>query len=342
MLFRSIHSDGSRTPDPPPKTISFFLHADGTEVTPTLFISLAGIGGYGYLGGTRLSDILLDKLRAMWLLPGDLDTDPKLANKVTVEKPVTPQTTQMAPRRQQERRLGALARGGRLSLIARLPASPLLNDSDPGSPEKQTVAAFLDRLELHEPYLVHKWRDGVLLLNYARWFEEDLPGSRLPWKLIKKLQAATRAQNGFLSLADLAGLARLLNDQQLDRLASDFPIARAVKSYRALFLAYDRSEEIARALTSDRGIPIEALYPNRESLPESHLKRLLAYEQAFAVRLVVRDVPESKPPTRSVAVYVVNKAGKPIAGVGLNIKKLTFPEITGTSETTGAAATRKP
>ena len=311
--------DGIPNPIPEPQWIQFHV-ASHYDLTPALYILVEGLGGYSYSGGGTLEKAFRGKVGDFWKLDGDLNTNANGATSVKAKKETEAESAERQVGRFQAGRLGQLARGAPLSLLARLWDN---QSRDPGPPGGQRVDEYLQRLQRREPRLLHKWRGPILLLTSLAWIQEDRPDTRVPWVVVKQLQAAVRRGDGFLSLGDLAALgASELAEGQLTRLAIDFPAVRSVIRWRPVFTAYARSQQFATAVTSKQGLPITQDFKDQAFVQESGLGPTLEDGRAYAIRLVDVERPRTKPPTRFIGIYVLDKEGRSLGGVGLGVKKL--------------------
>lgn len=122
-----------------------------------------------------------------------------------------------------------LAIGAGLSVITIVPERP---DGFP-SPAGQTVAQFLGSLRKSPRWVLTKWRDGLLVVNYAGWFLEA--NDYLPWRAVEQLRSALSLSGDGPNLKAIAKLTWGFNDPALQRLRRDVPRIEMVQHLRDAF-----------------------------------------------------------------------------------------------------------
>jgi hypothetical protein len=307
--------DGSRTPTPEPDSITFFTEQSNGMITPVLAIDIPGAGAHGYLGGRPLEMAYLRKLDDLWMLPGDKSKDPQTGKPIPAPgKQTAPEEIHSLPQRFQQ-----VAEAVPLSLMARLPGRTRLSGGlDPGAPYRQTVEAFLQRLNQGLLLIQSKWRNGTLLLTYPSWFHEE--ALTVPWALVKKLRQAEKAGGGLLSLDDLAQTAAQLDVPRLQRLAEEFPVMNNVAYQRDLFALMALSPGVASRLRSKQGVPLAEIQPALASI-RGFMRPGEVPGGSAVVRLEVRE----RAVGREITFYVLSADGKVVSRM-VFIYAAHFPE----------------
>ncbi|HLJ53862.1 MAG TPA: hypothetical protein VKT77_02430 [Chthonomonadaceae bacterium] len=142
-----------------------------------------------------------------------------------------------------------IAEGAGVDILAVLPTSPVAGSlprrataagaakGDP-APE-QTVAEALAPLEQFGNKLIHKWRNGALLVSYGDWFFEDTHS--LPFGLVKDFLTLG---DEHISVTALARLAVKATDRQFAALAEHYAVLKASLPLRPALLMYKRLPKI--------------------------------------------------------------------------------------------------
>lgn len=244
-----ILSNGTTEPKPEPEKIQFHTtYSQGTHTAPAM--SIYTEGGYPYFGGTPFEKAIQKKLEALWFLESDVLEDAKEKQKLELPRERVVDAT---VRLLLEDRLVQVAEAGNLSLLARLPVNYDDSRFDPGSPYGKTVGAYLKRLrdnfDYHNP---HKWRDGILLVNYPAWFKDEK--KKAPWPLIKRLREVQEKNAGWTPLRELGIVASQINDEQIATLSFEFPILNQLRRDRTFFALFSREPLLLNQLLTPRGV----------------------------------------------------------------------------------------
>lgn len=296
-------------PVPQPTKISFSMSRSSEDIAPGLFIDV-GYGSGAYFGGSSLDKAWRKRMTALWTLPGDRDSDPALTRLVAAPARGEREASaryHMAPR------LCQVARAASLPIIARLPDDSHTNVST-DLPYGKPLQAFLSRIttEPDTPFRFYsKWRDGVLLLAYPGWVQDDTDDTRVPWPLVRRLRDA-EAGGRFLSLTDLGCAAHLLNEKQLQRLAAWFPVMENVAIWDDFLDAYYRSPEFRSQVKSPQGSTQIGLAP----APMGVGALAQATPESLRLHLVEHDSTDRTAPAHEMMVSVTTVKGKSFAGQG--------------------------
>ncbi len=278
------------------------------RIAPDLEIDI-GRGSGGFFGGSFLDKTWRKKMGALWALPGDRDSDPALTRPTAVPKHDAPSVSTEHPLAS---RLCKLSEVASLPVIARLPdeRGQSTSASDP-LPFGQPVQAFLSRMTQGFKFYA-KWRDGVLLLTYPGWVQDDTEDTRVPWPLVRRLRDAEAGGDGFLSLTDLGNAAHLLNEKQLHRLAAWFPVMDNVAGWDDFLDAYYRLPEFRAQVRTPQGSTQIGLAP----APMGVGALAQATPDSLRLRLEEHDNRGRTPPAHEMTVTVITAKGKFLAGQG--------------------------
>jgi hypothetical protein len=255
-----------------------------------VMLGLANQGSVSLHSIAHVGSISMDPaVFVAWILPSDLPTLPletkPLENLVSLDA-TAPWST--APR--VDRHLAQLASTLEVSfaaVVGDFPADYTFNGIG------QTPAQHFSHL-WNMPRMMHKWREGILLLNYPDWFYGD-PG-RCPYETIKRLRTSMHKQNGLFSLDDVAGPVTTLTLWQLRRLGEEFPFFpgrdtswafQPTTAICALYRRYPKSLN-ERGIAAD--LRMQALLRDLKLQPSG----ATADEDVTAVRII--DVPNKYAP----------------------------------------------
>lgn len=190
------NADGSLVPHAMPESIELSSSRSRAGGTPSLYLQLGAAGGYAYAGGTPLQQAWDEKLRDLWMLPGDQAMSPLLWKSLKPLPPAIKADPVLFPAAE---RFNSAAAGANFSYMALLPR----RQRDPGDGKGLSLAGLLEKV----PDTYYKFRNGVLLISYTGWFTENGEASNLPWRLHKELSELIRRRDGLLLLPDLFWLA---------------------------------------------------------------------------------------------------------------------------------------
>jgi hypothetical protein len=143
-----------------------------------------------------------------------------------------------------------LSEGTGIPILARLPR---MDESDPGVPLHSRLHAYLARIFDSPPYLMTKSRNGIMLIDYPSWCwaEED----KIPYGVANDLVIAEREGGGVLSFGDLVYIASSLTVAQLQELAVQFPVARAVQAFKPVMVQIAGFPDGADRVLRSKGVP---------------------------------------------------------------------------------------
>jgi hypothetical protein len=177
---------------------------------------------------------------ANWILPGDQKVSPLSDRKIPGEQtPQVPRTDSIPPIDNPvlssvlNLPKGTLAENiplytwRLLQCATALPLSymAVLPQEQPSRLEEpfgKTVQDYMNLLTGNPHFLMHKWRESVLLVNYPNWFYgEDLP---VPYRLLAQLRSQALANGGYLPIGIIGEAIRTLSASQIGRLGEEFPV----------------------------------------------------------------------------------------------------------------------
>ncbi|MCX6380569.1 MAG: hypothetical protein NT023_14020, partial [Armatimonadetes bacterium] len=145
------------------------------------------------------------------------------------------------------------------------------------SPYGQSVQKFLEVFREYPYYLMSKWRNGLLLVNYPYWFYGD--EAQFSYQSLQKLRMTANKREGYLSPAEIVQTLSQFTKPQLGRLAEEFPVLQAAMNWD-VFMAFKGQPGIF----TDRGVPIDAA--SFAFLQNSlNLSSLLPDKRIIAIRL---------------------------------------------------------
>ncbi len=304
-LFKEVYAgyqfsykvNGKEVPLEEPKTLRIYSSSQENlhrQIVPQIMIDYGQAGSVSCLSGYNLERGVQDYIRQLWNLPGDAQDHPAAQKIVPLEAQVDPATIVKypfvlpnltgRPRRipiphALDTWLLLLARSAEIPMVEIL---PFQQNHDPGSPVNKTVDEFLSKASQYDPNPMHKWRDGVLLVNYPMWFLEE--ENVVPYRLVKEL---TKWRGKIIPLPVLAKLMTALTEAQAQSLAEEYP---PVGGALALFPMFGFAAQSPQIL-SPEGM---ALTPEKAAilltLPLPHLESLRD-GSAAALRLIEEEIP---------------------------------------------------
>jgi hypothetical protein len=302
--------DGTLIPTPELTYLDFSTYQSGPRhISPTL----SAYGG-GYMGGLWMDNAIRKRLREMWALPDDGTDNPLSARTVPVAQKPEP-----APERTNaiEFRLRELAAQTPISIMARLQEN---SDFDPGSPQEQTVKAYLGHLGQFSLYLQTKWRKDILLVDYPAWFQdEDL---KIMLRIVKHLRLSAAEHNGFLTVQDIVEASRILTPEQLRKLGQEFPVMHSVAEVRDVLNALCAGPQAVSSLMSEEGTPLTQEIGS-VLLTNIFFKNVTEEVQFKAVRMIVKEHPDQQPPSREFLIGLVTSDGRWRPVTGINNARIT-------------------
>ncbi len=236
--------DGSTAPAPFPEDVMAYT-SYGRDPTPTLFLEMGDMGGYGYCGGNPLAEAFRKKAADASIGDGDL------RESAPLEK-----TSMAGAERHELQKHGPfdpvwvdLAEQADVPLIA---LAPVGRESSSFSREgATTLGGYLHSLHARD-HAIHKWRNRVLLITYAGWFRDAEEVHSCPWAMVRQLRDACRANGGFPTLEALVRTAADLSPEQLAVLSDDWPPADSLIGIRSALRFLDGHPDPLRELR-DKG-----------------------------------------------------------------------------------------
>ncbi len=268
--------DGRSYMPPEPTWIQFSM-STGNSPTPSMFIELENMGGYGYFGGNPLNKEFRDFFGALWLLPED---DAHSAIEQQILKPKADAVVKDKMRVMEER-LGQLSEATPLSFMARLPVNQV---NDPNQFAGVPLGRILTALRGTGYDLPSKWRAGTLLLTDDRLYLTDI-SDPAPWIAVKRLRSMRERSNGLFVWSDLVELANDYEGEMLQRLGQEFPVAKSLIECRNLFRSFYKESYRTKQLFSKEGLSL--LYV-KDLLTGTLFARLLERSEAGSEPLSIR------------------------------------------------------
>ena len=305
----------------PAETLRFQGTCYRNGAIPSSLSMMVGIGseqqgwplrGYLGLGTYGLSPGVF----ADWILPGDLRTR-DLETHPMIE-PVAFRSEAVWRRAPvQEQNFAQLAAANDVSFLAVV--SENTRHDTPALLGKTPAQYFSDLWKM--PKMMHKWREGILLIHYPEWFYED--ETQVPFDIVKRLRVSLQNQDGLLSLDDVATPVMTLNAAQLSHLSEEFPFPGAriltmgqppqpMASICAFYKRYPKT-------WSERGVPIDLKM--QAYLQNSNLWPTLFEENESITTVRLRDLPDrfagDVRHTYTVQLYTTKRAWIDIASFRL-------------------------
>lgn len=233
--------EGVRVDLPPPDTLVFYFSRQAgnqKRLMRDLYIGVTSGSEGDFTGSGTMAPMEIGlKLRLYnsWLLPGDLRNAAQETDLLST-LPQLPAESFWKRVPSFDLLLTEFADAQNASYIAIVPEDT--SDSTTLSVGKPIKQCFED-LRLRTG-LMHKWRNGVLLLNYPSWFYGD--DGLYPYDIVKRLRENSRRRNDGrpLMLAEIADPIITLNDAQMKRLAKEFPQVEYNKTMRPIFVFYKK------------------------------------------------------------------------------------------------------
>ncbi|MCX6379260.1 MAG: hypothetical protein NT023_07240 [Armatimonadetes bacterium] len=262
-------------PSPTPTLLRYAMLQAGKNKKncTTLMMEVETKNGVSRLGLFGMMDRgLIRRGYANWILSGDTKASP-LAKQI-VEKPTGRTAKASSPQLDIIHKLIDIASAAPISYLGVVPdeAQPLQN-----SPYGQSVQKFLEVFREYPYYLMSKWRNGLLLLNYPYWFYGD--EAQFNYQSLQKLRMMADKREGYLSLAEIVQTLSQFTKPQLERLAEEFPVLQAVMNWDVFTVLKGQPD-----IFTDRGIPIDA--SSFATLQTSlHLGDILPDKRVVAIRL---------------------------------------------------------
>lgn len=249
---------------PEPKWIQVNRDMEYGEIAPSIYIMMDQLGGYNYIGGTPLKNLITGRLDDLWLLSGDSRQNSLEETPIKVMGKIPDEFKQQIEADISLKRLWELHSGAGMQIIARmaerLPSDPMIVVSTTPFPgEKDTVHFALRHLaEKAMPQLRYKWHSAILLLAASDWFLKEKERS-VPWAVKKRLRRHQAEQEGFLSISDISFAASQLSMSQMLALAKEFPILAQASRFQGFFASLYQTSELKNRALSKTGIALVKL-----------------------------------------------------------------------------------
>jgi len=238
---------GGFAPAPFPKAIVAYT-SRRDAVTPTLFLEMGDMGGYGYSGGLPLEDAFRKHVADLWI--GDDDT------RLNAEQEAGPCSG--SPKHELDKRVHkfdevwvGLAERTDVPLLAIAPNGRVAKSF----PDDRvfTLGDYLRALARRD-HAVHKWRHGILLVTHAGWYHTPEEVHACAWDEVRRLREACAANDGLPTMEALLRMASRLSAEQLEVLSDDWAPAKSLTPVRPILTAIYRDEEARTRLISDGSV----------------------------------------------------------------------------------------
>lgn len=290
-------------------------------ITPYLLIAVGDddrTTGRGYIGGVPFEKEWQQRLGVEWQLPGDKTGDEREGQTLQKPKVTDPSKTDNvrtgveSPDKLLVKHLSEVSQAVPLSFMARI---PITAPRKPIAPVYgATLESYLGKVS-EQSRLRHKWRDGILLLEY----EGDIlaEDSAVPWSFVKELRAseATTTQR-VLPLSIMAKAASQLTRLQLLELAEEFPIMTMVAEWQKTFIGLHRSPERISRIVSKRGLRLVEIRPLPSGFEEAiNSLKQQGHNAPEMMRISKYDsVGQNDEKTSWLGIYLLNKSGNVVHG----------------------------
>ena len=232
-----------------PDRVCFQRINDSLPNAGQLVISLGNahsLGGRTYFGIQTTE--LFPRTVQDWIFPGDrpmLERDEEKLPALTAFKPES--LWEKAPRL--DRNIAQLAATEGVSFLAVLPEEPVAGF--PIETAKTPRLLFWEAGQHGQP-LMHKWRNGVLLVSYPGWFYGD--ETQYPYRVVAHLRASLQKQERLLSLQDILEPVNALTEKQRWRLSAEFPPVRPSVKMDAICTFYSRYPNAEQGVPFDQNL----------------------------------------------------------------------------------------
>ncbi len=301
---------GNLIPVREPQSISVGCGYSDLKMAPSLNID-TGFGCGDLAGGGWIEKEWRSKISLMWLRPGDLRDVPAAAKQVPAPRVAGKSSSEHTF----AERLMQLAKAASLPLLARLPDehSSGSNSITDDPPYNQTVKAYLTYVKGD---LQHKWRKGVLLLDYPPRLTDPGKATDAPWSVVRRLRDSEAKGDGYLTLGDYARAAHDLTPQQMRALSAHFPSMPNASFWRDVLALYDGSPSIRPALLSPSGCDYAGVLHAAAAALGPEAEKLVQDGTATRVRIEEKRHDEWKPAAKEIAILLMSEKGKIVAGQG--------------------------
>jgi hypothetical protein len=303
-------------PVPVPATVTFYAQSTNHQMSPTLYMEMAGIGGYGYSGATPMDNVLRKRMQERWMLPGDALLHPDSTKALPASnRPVAtvPGKWPMA------RRLLEFGELASISVMARLP----IEQRDPTPPNGTTVGAYIERVCQVLPLPQTKSRHRVLLVTYPDWFRDEPHG--ISWSAYRAVLDMEKQGQGFFTFSDMAKAASRFTPKQLADLSDDFPVMANVSGLRAFFVAAQTEAGGVARIQSDRGMRLTQQTLDAIKSAGGNGAAWLAANRVVAVRVRQTETTWEGRAEREITFDMKDEAGKWIPYTGFRYQPRTSP-----------------
>jgi len=273
--------DGSTAPAPFPEDLVAYT-SHGRDPTPTLFIEMGDMGGYGYVGGDPLAVAFRNHVAGAWL--GDADVPEHTA--LETAKLAATAKHELAKHPPLDHPWVALAERTDVPLLALAPVGRASRSF--ASEGAGTLGGYLRALGRRD-YAIHKWRHGLLLVTYAAWFRDEQELHPCSWPVVRRLREACRSNSGLPTLGALVRVAVDLTPEQLDVLSDDWAPAKSLIPIRSTLEALDRDPELHRQLRDSGKATIKGPAARRAAASIGSIAISAVERVSLAVRTVGAD-----------------------------------------------------
>jgi len=267
----------------------------------SLYLEIQPLGSQAVLGGIWSREPMREWARREWVGPGE-----------NTSAPADPVPAPGVPATREELVFGGMTHGDALCRLARLARLNIL--ADPRSPSATFGSAVAD-FNRPLPQVLQMLETASLLWKRRDpfyYFRQEEPGewereARVPWPLIRALRASAAEREGRPTLADCLSVA-LLQQNQLEHLGGEFPVALTVRNYQPVFrLAAEMSPRERTASRRDDG----AGWDDLEAGSRQKLAVILTPADARRALLVLREERDERTEVPHLLVYLGPAPARP-------------------------------
>lgn len=286
------------TPMPMPDRLHL-CRANRDGAAPCLMFGLEGLGETAYSGGAPVERAMARASVARWMLPGD-DAHSEREAQALPPLRVPDGRTDSGPER-----VLLLSDLAKVSLLMRY---PLPDGPDARSVTGETLAAALAALQADPPRYAHKWRAGLLLVEWIPWYQCD--DAQAPWPLYREMREACGPGGGAVPMDLLLKAGSVLTERQVRWSARLLPGGEALLQGHAELAGLAPRR---RALLTEQGCLLDA---GLEQALAVHLKGRFDGAGSDSRRVRIRHTP-NLPSIPDAAIYTVElrMATEPWMGV---------------------------
>lgn len=254
-LIKLVWSEGRRvfrTPEggeydaPEPQSVGILRDRFPDSPAPALMINLPGAGAYAYAGAVPLAKRVVSRYTPLWVLPGEVERDPREDLLVRRPSEVHPEPAEGPSL---YHRMCQLADAASISVAIRIAEVHRLSAGS--SPYDRTIAQILDSYGRPYGMLQTKWRGDILLATKPSWCSFDASG--IGWRVEKGLRRSLARPDG-MTFSEVMEIAGSLTVHQAETVATDHPSLSFLRR-PGLYAALAQSG-MAYQVRSPEGVPV--------------------------------------------------------------------------------------